>query len=124
MVKEIKNLEKYYEVKVLTGDNTFDPKLFRAKYGTRKLPWGPKSTMMHPVGPDGSRLDGESDSSDGSYLYKDDRPDTPLTDIPKSEAKEDMKIRLYHLICPGMIRNPDGVHQLQCEGTTITPLQS
>ena len=44
------------------------------------------------MGPDGSRLDGESDSSDGSYLYYD-RPDTPLADTPKSEAKEDRKIR-------------------------------
>ena len=93
VIKEIKNLEKYYKVKVLTGDNFFDHRLFKAQLVTGKIPWGPKGVMMHPRGPDDSRLDGESDSSDGSWLYKDDRQDTPLADIPKSEAKETRKIR-------------------------------
>ena len=94
VIKEIKNLEKYYEVKVLTGDNTFDPRLFKAQFGTRKIPCGPKGVMMHPCGPDGTRLDGKSNSSDGSwYPGQDARPNTPLANTSKSEAKEDRKIR-------------------------------
>ena len=49
---------------------------------------------MHPREPDGSGLDCKSNSSDGSWdPGRDARPDTPLADTPKSEAKEARKLR-------------------------------
>ncbi len=94
VIREIENLEKFYKAKVLAAGNLLDPRLFKAQFGTSKIPWGPKGVMMHPCGPDGSRLDGKSNSSDRSwYPRRDARPDTPLADTPKSEATEDRKIR-------------------------------
>ena len=72
VIKEIKNLERYYKTMVLVSGNTLDLRLFKAKYVTGKLPWGPKGTMMHPLGTDGSRLNGKSEISDGSWMYKED----------------------------------------------------
>ena len=92
VIREIENLEKFYKAKVLAVGNTLDPRLFKAQFGTGKIPWGPKGIMMHPCGPDGTRLDGKSNSSDSSYLHND-RPDNPLADTPKSEGKDDRKIR-------------------------------
>ena len=68
VIREIENLEKYYGTKVLVSGNIFDPRYFKAKFGTGKIPWGPKGKKVHPRGPDGSRLDGKSDSSDGRNL--------------------------------------------------------
>jgi hypothetical protein len=94
VIKEIENLEKFYKAKVLAGDIFFDPSLFKAQFDTRKIPWGPKGVMMHPRGPNGSSLDGKRNSSGGSwYPGQDARPDTPLANTPKSEAKEAKKLR-------------------------------
>ena len=38
VIKEIKNLEKFYEAKVLAGGNMLNPRLFKATFGTRKIP--------------------------------------------------------------------------------------
>ena len=94
VIREIKNLEKFCKAKVLAAGKTLNPRFFKAQFGTGKIPWGPKGVMMHPRGPDGTRLDGKSNSSDRSwYPGRDARPNTPLADTPKSEAKEDRKIR-------------------------------
>ncbi len=69
VIKDIKNLEQFYVASVLaicskpmskkpsvtfkTEPSIFDPANFKAKYGTGKIPWGPKGELMHPVGPDG-----------------------------------------------------------------------
>ena len=45
--------------------------------------------MIHPRGPDGQRLDDESESSEGSYLYHD-RPDTPEPETEK-QAKAQLR---------------------------------
>ena len=66
VIREIKNLEEFYEAKVLAAGNIHNPKVFKAKYGTKKMPVGPRGVMMHLFGPDGTRLDGEKKSSDGS----------------------------------------------------------
>jgi hypothetical protein len=60
VIKEIKNLERFYEAKVLAAGSTFDPAVFKVRFGTGKLPAGPNGTPMHPHGPDGTRLDSES----------------------------------------------------------------
>ena len=98
VIKDTENLEHFYDASVLaicskhvskkpsvtfeTEPSIFDPANFKAKYGTGKIPWGPNRELVHPVGPDGRRLDGESESSDGSYLYHD-RPDTPEPLTPR-----------------------------------------
>ena len=89
VIKEIENLEQFFDAKVLAAGSIFDPVVFKAKYGTRKLPWGPNGTLMHPRGPDGSRLDGESNSSDGSWFPgHDDVPDTPVPDTPEQAKRK------------------------------------
>ena len=94
VIKEIKNLEPFYESKVLADGSPFNPVAFKVRFGTGKLPVGSNGTLMHPHGPDGTRLDGKSNSSDGIwYLGRDARPDTPLDDPPKSKAESDMKLR-------------------------------
>ncbi len=69
VIREIKNLERFYEAKVLAACSIFDPKIYKARLGTNKVPVGPKGILMHPLGPDGTRLDGESESSDGSWCF-------------------------------------------------------
>ena len=94
VIKEIENLERFYEAKVLSAGSIFDPAVFKVLFGASKLPVGPDGTLEHPRGPDGTRLDGESDSSDGSwYPGRDARPDTPLDNTPNSKAEGDMKSR-------------------------------
>ena len=90
VIKEIENLEKFYEAKALAGGNFLNPRLFKAMFGTGKIPWGPKGVMMHPIGPYGTRLDGESKSSNGSWMYCNDET---LANLKKSEAKEERKLR-------------------------------
>jgi hypothetical protein len=101
MIKDIENLDQFYDTKVLAIPSTtkskkptvsfkstptiFNPKVFKAKYSTGKIPWGPNGAMIHPRGPDGRRLDDkESESSDGSwYPGRDARPDTPKPETPQ-----------------------------------------
>ena len=45
---------------------------------------------MHPLGPDGTRLNGKSKSSDGSWCYC--KQET-LADTQKSKAEEERKVR-------------------------------
>ena len=92
VIKDIENLERFYEAKVLaiSSRNIFDPAVFKVCFGTGNLPVGPNGTLIHPRGPDGSRLDGESDSSDDSC---DSIRSTPQAAIPKSKAKDNMKSR-------------------------------
>ena len=99
VIKDIENLEQFYDAKVLAICSTtvsekptvsfgstptiFDPTNFKAKFGTGKIPCGPNGVMMHPHGPDGRRLDDES-SSDGSWFPgRDARPDTPKPLTPR-----------------------------------------
>ena len=107
MIKDIKNLEKFYDAKVLaicskpvsekpsvtfeSEPLIFDPQVFKAKFGTGKLPMGPNGETIHPRGPDGCRLDDESKSSEGRYLYYD-RPDTP-----EPETEQQAKARLQEM---------------------------
>ena len=104
VIKDIENLDLFYDAKVLAISSTpvsekpsvsfgstptiFDPANCKAQFGTGKIPCGPTGELAHPRGPDGSRLDGESYSSDGSYLYYD-RPDTP-----EPETEQQAKARL------------------------------
>ena len=89
VIKDIENLEQYYEAKVLAAGSIFDPAVFKVRYGTGKLPVGPNGTLMHPRGPDGSRLDGESDNSDGSWFPgRDDVPDTPVPDTSEQAKRK------------------------------------
>ncbi len=69
VIKDIENLEQFYDTRVLaifstTNSNKptvtfesepsiFDPKVFKAKFGTGKLPMGQNGEMIHPRGPDG-----------------------------------------------------------------------
>ena len=69
MIIDIENLEQFYDAKVLaicskpvskkpsvtfeTELSIFDPKNFKAKFGTGKHPMGPNGEMMHPLDPDG-----------------------------------------------------------------------
>ncbi len=69
VIKDIENLEQFYDAKVLaicskpvsekpavtfeTEPSIFDPKVFKAKFGTGKLPMGQNGEMIHPRGPDG-----------------------------------------------------------------------
>ena len=45
---------------------------------------------MHPLGPDGKRLDGKSESSNGSWMYCEDKT---LADLQKSKAEDERKVR-------------------------------
>ena len=38
VIWEIKNLEKFYKAKVLAAGNTLNPRLFKATFGTGKIP--------------------------------------------------------------------------------------
>jgi hypothetical protein len=100
VIKDIENLEQFFDARVLAigskgkseitavdSGSICDPVVFKAKYGTGMIPWGPNGTLMHPRGPDGSRLDGESDSSEGSYVYYE-RPDTPAPDTPEQARRK------------------------------------
>ncbi len=69
VIREIENLEQFYEAKVLAAGSIFDPKVYKARFGTGKIPVGSRGVLMHPPGPDGKRLDGESTSLDGSWMY-------------------------------------------------------
>ncbi len=105
VIKDIKNLEQFYDASILaicskpvsekpsvtfeTEPSIFNPANFKAKYGTGKIPWGPNGELVHPVGPDGRRLDGKNESSDGSYWYYD-RPDTPE---PKTPWQAELRLR-------------------------------
>ena len=109
VIKDIENLEQFYDASVLaicskpvseklsvtfeTEPSIFNPANFKAKYGTRKIPCGPNGELAHPVGPDGQRLDGESESSDGSwYPERNYRPDTP-----EPETEQQAKARLQEM---------------------------
>jgi NAD(P)-dependent dehydrogenase (short-subunit alcohol dehydrogenase family) len=93
-IKDIKDLEQFYDANVLairlrpvsekpsvsfeSTKSIFDPANLKAKFGTGKIPCGPNGVIMHPRGPDGQRLDDKSESSDGSWFPgRDARPDTP-----------------------------------------------
>ena len=69
VIKEIENLEQFYEAKVLAADSLFDTKVYKVRFGTDKVPVGPRGILMHPLGPDGTRFDGESESSDKSWCF-------------------------------------------------------
>jgi hypothetical protein len=109
VIKDIENLEQFYDARVLavcskpvsekpsvtfeTEPSIFDPANFKAKYSTGKIPCGPNGELAHPVGPDGRRLDGESESSDGSwYPEQNYRPDTP-----EPETEQQAKARLREM---------------------------
>ena len=81
-IKEIKNLEQFYEAKVLAVGS-------KNVSATPSVHFGSKPV---PRGPDGQRLDDESSSSDVSYVWYD-RPNTPMANIPNSTANDDMKSR-------------------------------
>ena len=107
VIKDIENLEQFYDARVLAICSTteskkptvsfgstpliFDPKVFKAKFGTGKIPMGPNGEMIHPRGPDGRRLDDESESSEGSYLYHE------RTDTPDPETIQQAKARLREM---------------------------
>ena len=94
VIKEIKNLEQFYEAKVLAAGSIFDPAVYKVRFGSRPVPLDSKGRKVHPRGPDGSNMDGESDSSDGSYIYyRPDTPVTPMANTPNSIALDDMKSR-------------------------------
>ena len=92
VIKEIENLEQFYEAKVLASDSIFDPVVYKVRFGSRPVPLDSEGQKVHPRGPDGSRMDGESNSSDGSYRYYG-RPDIPVANTPNSIAEDDMKSR-------------------------------
>jgi hypothetical protein len=69
VIREIENLEQFYEAKVLAADSLFDTKVYNVRFGTDKVPVGPRGILMHPLGPDGTRFDGESESSDKSWCF-------------------------------------------------------
>ena len=92
VIKDIENLEQFYEAKVLAISSGNVPKTASVNFGSKPVPLDSKGQKLHPRGPDGSRLDDESESSWGSYLYYD-RPDTPVADTPNSKAKDNMKSR-------------------------------
>ena len=92
VIKEIKNLEQFYEAKVLAAGSIFNSKTYLVRFGSKPVPLGPNGQKLHPHGPDGRRLDDETSSSDGIYLYYD-RPATPMADTPNSKAIDDMKSR-------------------------------
>ena len=74
-IKDIKNLERFYDAKVLDICSTPVSKKPSVSFGS-------KPKILHPRGPDGRRLDDKSESSEGSYLYHD-RPDTPKPLTPQ-----------------------------------------
>ena len=107
VIKDIEDLEQFYDARVLaicskpvskkpsvTFDpepSIFDPVNFKAKYGTAKIPCGPNRELAHPVGPDGTRLDGESESSDDDGIcFYPSRPDTPE---PETEQQKKARLR-------------------------------
>ena len=106
MIKEIKNLEQFYEAKVLAAGSIFDPKICKVRFGSKPVPLDPNGQKLHPRGPDGSRMDGENSSSDGSYVYYG-RPDTPMANTPNSKADNDMKSRW---VPPNSVHGNDYYH--------------
>ena len=50
---------------------------------------GPRGILMHPLGPDGTRFDVESESSDSSWCY---REDETLANTQKSKAEDEKKV--------------------------------
>ena len=92
VIKEIENLEQFYEAKVLAAGSIFDPKIYNVRFSSKPVPLGPNGRKLHPRGLDGRRLDDETSSSEGSYLYYE-RPDTPMANTPNSKVGDDMKSR-------------------------------
>jgi hypothetical protein len=92
VIKDIENLEQFYEAKVLAIGSRNVPETASVHFGSKPVPLDSKGRKLHPRGPDGSRLDDESESSWGSYLYYD-RPDTPVANSRNSKAKDNMKSR-------------------------------
>ncbi len=101
VIKDIENLEQFYDARVLaicskpsvTFDPEpliFDPVNFKAKYGTAKIPCGPNGELAHPVGPEGTRLDGKSESSDDTVCFYPSRPNTPE---PETEQQKKARLR-------------------------------
>ena len=88
VIKEIENLEHFYYAKVPAAGSKVDSKTSLVHFGSKPVPLGPNGRKLHPRGPDGQRLDDETSSSDGSYVYYD-RPDTPMANIPNSKAGDD-----------------------------------
>ena len=74
---------------VLAAGSILKPKVYKAKFGTNKVPVGPRGILMHPLGLDGTRLDGKSESSDGSWCYQEDET---LADAQKSKAEDENKV--------------------------------
>jgi hypothetical protein len=113
VIEEIENLEQFYESKVLDAGSIFDPKVYKVRFGSRPVPLDANGQKLHPRGSDGSRMNGKSESSDGSYRYYE-RPDTPMgnppspmADTPNSMAKDDMKSRW---VPPNLVHRNDNYH--------------
>ena len=93
VIKDIKNLERFYEAKVLAIGSKNESETTSVHFGSKptqpkeKKPWHPKYVY-------GRTASDSSSNSDGSwYPERDYRPDTPLTDTPNSKAKDNMKSR-------------------------------
>ena len=96
MIKEIENLEKFYEAKILAVSSKDVSSTLSVHFGSKptqpnqKKPWHPKYVY-------GQMASDSSSISDGSkYPGRDYMPDThptPKADIPNSTAEDDMKSR-------------------------------
>ena len=99
VIKDIENLEQFYEAKVLAISSGNKPETTSVHFGSKPVPLDSKGRKLHPRGPDGSRLDDESESSNGSYLYY----ETLDTLLPETPREYDVRMR-------GMWGNPPSVH--------------
>ena len=92
VIKEIKNLEQFYDAKVLAAGSIFNPRAYKVRFGDKPVPLDSHGQKLHPCEPDGSRMDGKSKSSDWSYRWYE-RPNTPMSNTPNYQAKDNMKSR-------------------------------
>ena len=93
VIRDIENLEQFYEAKVLVISSGDKPETMSVHFGSKptqpneKRPWHPKYLYVQTAS-DSSSI------SDGSWFPgHDDVPDTPPAAIPNSKAKEKMKSR-------------------------------
>ncbi len=93
VIRDIENLEQFYEAKVLAISSGDKPKTTSVHFGSKpmhpkeKKPWHPKYVY-------GQTASDSSSSLDGSWFPgRDDVPDTPPPAIPNSKAKEKMESR-------------------------------
>ena len=93
VIKDIENLEQFYEAKVLAISSGDKPETTSVHFGSKpmqpkeKKPWHPKYVY-------GRTASDSSSSLDGSWFPgRDYRPDTPMANTPNSKAKDDRKSR-------------------------------